>query len=117
MPHNGRREPTVSDKKHDRVNRVHEVLVLAGLDEGKTTLETLMQEFAGSEQRAQSSRDVGLDALILLLILRGLCDRICRKDLFCPSPRCNAEIKNISALLMHLEIKHELAEVCRRDLR
>jgi hypothetical protein len=75
-----------------------------------------MQECAGSEQRPLSSGDLGQDVPILFLIVQGLCDRICRKDLFCPSPKCTAEIKSVSGLSAHLDRKHELSDVCCKDL-
>jgi hypothetical protein len=33
-----------------------------------------------------------------------------------PDPRCKPEIKNISGLLPHLDKKHELTDVCCKDL-
>jgi hypothetical protein len=85
-------------------------------EEAETILESLVQQFMGSEQQPQSSGDFGPDASILLLIGRGLCHRICEKRLFCPYPRCKAEIKNVSALLTGLNKKYELADVCYKDL-
>jgi hypothetical protein len=46
-----------------------------------------------------------------------LCHRICRKDLFCPDPKGKAEIKDVSALLTHLNKKHELSNVYCKNLR
>jgi hypothetical protein len=86
------------------------------LEETKISFEALLHEFAGNIQQSQSSGDFGPDVPILPLIVRGLCHRICRMDLFCPYPRCKAEMKNVSALLMHLDKRHELADVCCKDL-
>jgi hypothetical protein len=81
-------------------------------------LEVLLHEFAGSEQQLQSSRDLDPDASILLLIVRGLCHRICRKDIFGLYSKCKAETKNISALLTHLDKKYELRHMrCKNLMR
>jgi hypothetical protein len=98
------------------MNCLGEVLLFEELEETKTNLEILRQEFAGSEQKPQSSGDIGPDALIQFLIVRGLCRRICRKELFCPYPKCKVGIKSISALLKYLDKKHELADVYYKDL-
>jgi hypothetical protein len=45
-----------------------------------------------------------------------LCHRIYKNDLFCPYPKCKAEIKNVSVLLAHFDKKHELADMCGKDL-
>jgi hypothetical protein len=106
----------VSEEEYDRVNPLGKVLLIEELEEAKTNLKILIQEFAGSEQQSQSNGDLGLDAPILLLIVRGLCHRIYRNDLFCLYPKCKAGIKNISALLTYLNKKHELADVCCKDI-
>jgi hypothetical protein len=116
MPQNEQRELIVSEGEHDRLNCVGEVLLSEEPEETKTSSDALRPEFAASEQKSQKSGDLVLDAPILLLIVRGLCHRVCRKDLFGPYPRRKAEIKNISALLTHLDKKHELADVYCKDL-
>jgi hypothetical protein len=45
------------------------VLVIEELEEAKTNLHTLTQEFAGSEQWPQNNMDLGPDISILLLIV------------------------------------------------
>jgi hypothetical protein len=50
------------------------------------------------------------------LIIRGLCHPISRKELFSPYSRCKAGIKNVSALLTHLDKKHELTDMCCKEL-
>jgi hypothetical protein len=50
MPQNKQRELIVSDEEDDRVNYLCEVLLLEELEKAKTSLEALLQEFAGSEQ-------------------------------------------------------------------
>jgi hypothetical protein len=75
-----------------------------------------LQELSGNEQRPQNSGDLVPDASILLLIARGLCHRICRKDLFCPDPKCKAEVNSISGLLKHPDKKHELNDVHCKEL-
>jgi hypothetical protein len=106
----------VSDEEQDGVNHLGEMLLIEELEEAKTSLEAFMQEFAGNEQKSQDSRNHGPDVPILFLIVRRLCHRICKKDLFCPYPKCKAGIKNVSFLLTHLNKKHELADVCCKDL-
>jgi flagellar biosynthesis chaperone FliJ len=62
MPQNEQREFIVSEGEHDCVNRLGKVLLSEEFEEMKTSLETLMQYFTGSEQQAQSNGDLGLDA-------------------------------------------------------
>jgi hypothetical protein len=116
IPQNEQRELTVNKEEQDRVNCLGEVSLLEELKEAKTSLEALMQDCAESEQQPQNNRGLDPDALILPLIVRGLCHRICRKDLFCPYAKCKAGIKNSSALLTHLTKKHELVDVWCKDL-
>jgi hypothetical protein len=105
----------VSDEEHDRVNHLGEVLLSEELKKAKISLEIVMQDFAGSEQQPRNSKNLSPDAPILLLIVRGFCHRICKKDLFCPYSKCKARIKNVSALLTHLDKKHELANGYCKD--
>jgi hypothetical protein len=64
----------VSNEKHNWVNRLSEMLFPQELEEAKTSLEALMQKFAGKEQHLQSSGYLGPDAPILPLIVGGLYD-------------------------------------------
>jgi hypothetical protein len=50
MSQNEQRKLIVSEEEHDQTNRRAEVLLLEELEEAKTSLEALIQEFAGSEQ-------------------------------------------------------------------
>jgi hypothetical protein len=95
MSQNRQRGLRVSEEEYDQVNCLGEVLLLDDLEEAKTSLEALVQEFAGNEQQPQSSVYLGPDVPILLLIIQGLCHRICKKDLFCPYPKCKAGIKSL----------------------
>jgi hypothetical protein len=98
------------------VNRLAEILLSEELKKAKPSLEMPLQEFGAREQEPQGSGDLGPDALVLFLTVRGFCHRICRKHLFVLYPKCKAEIKSISVRLTHLHKKPELTDVCCKDL-
>jgi hypothetical protein len=115
MSQNDQKEFIVNEEEHDRMNRLGEVSLLEELEETKTSLDALLPQFRKSDQKPQSREVPGPDAPIRVLIVRGLCYRIRRKDLFCPCPKSKAGIKSVPALLAHLGKKHELADVHCKD--
>jgi hypothetical protein len=50
IPQNEQREIIASEEEHDRMNRLGEMLLSEKLEEEKTSLEALVQEFVGCEQ-------------------------------------------------------------------
>jgi hypothetical protein len=117
IPQNERGKFIMSKDEHDRVNHLGKVFLSEEIEEAKTSLEAFLQEFARSDRLLQNSGHLAPDAPISLLIVRGFCHRICGKDLFCPYPRCKAEVKSISGIFTHLDKKHELPDVYCKYLR